>query len=81
MCPMKTYVPYLDQDLIRTGENTNRKLLLSFKASSRACTLVSLGNIMFNETFLLEFACGILVENKGIEVNWVAYAYLVYKKQ
>jgi hypothetical protein len=36
---------------------------------------------VFNETLLLEFSCGVMVENKGIEVNWVAYAYLVYKRQ
>jgi hypothetical protein len=36
---------------------------------------------VLNETLLLEFACGVVAENRGIEVNWVAYTYLVYKKQ
>jgi hypothetical protein len=36
---------------------------------------------VLNETLLLKFACGVVVENNGIKVNWVAYAYLVYKRQ
>jgi hypothetical protein len=36
---------------------------------------------VFNETLSLEFAHGVVAENKRIEVNWATYAYLVYKRQ
>ncbi len=36
---------------------------------------------VLNETLSLEFAHGVVAENKWIEVNWATYTYLVYKKQ
>jgi hypothetical protein len=36
---------------------------------------------VFNETLSLEFAHVIVMENKGIEVNWVGYAYSTYRRE
>jgi hypothetical protein len=36
---------------------------------------------VLNETLLLKFTCGVVMGNNGIKVNWVAYTYLVYKRQ
>ncbi len=44
----------------------------------------SLYNQVFRKahvTLSLEFAHVVVVENKEIRVNWVAYAYLAYRKQ
>jgi hypothetical protein len=36
---------------------------------------------VFNETLSSEFVHVIVMENKGIEVNWVGYAYSTYRRQ
>jgi hypothetical protein len=35
---------------------------------------------VLNETITLEFACGLVAENKGIKLNWVAYALVAHEK-
>ncbi len=35
---------------------------------------------VFNNTLSLEFAHVVVVENKGVEMNWVIYVYSTYKR-
>jgi hypothetical protein len=59
------------------ARNTNQILTPSSKLSLKAFTLEC---HVLNDTLSLEFAHVVAVENKEIQVNWTAYAYLVYKK-
>ncbi len=77
---MKTYIfgPRFDKNKWKYKSQT----IVKFQGIIKSLyTCVFRKYHVLNEILLLEFACGVVVENKGIELNWVAYAYLVYKRQ